>query len=207
DLEGDLRGVRVVVLAVDERHLDVDHRVAGLDAGHQRLLDALGDGGDELARHGAALDLRDELEALADVRLDVDVDDAELARAAGLLHEAPLDLVGRAADRLAVGDLRAPDVRLDVVLALHAVDEDLEMQLAHAGDLDLAGLLVRLHLEGRVLLGQATEGDGHLLLVDLRLRLDGDLDDRLGELDVLQAHGALGRAQRVAGRDLLDADA
>ena len=206
DLEGDLRGVRVVVLAVDERDLDVDHRVAGLDAGPERLLDALGDGGDELARHGAALDLRDELEALAGVRLDVDVDDAELARAAGLLDEAALDLVRRAADRLAVGDLRAPDVRLDAVLALHAVDEDLEVQLAHAGDLDLAGLLVGLHLEGRVLLGQAAEGDGHLLLVDLRLGLDGDLDDGLGEVDVLQAHGALGRRQRVARRDLLDAD-
>ena len=33
-----------------ERHADVDHRVAGLDAVLQRLLDALLDGGDELAR-------------------------------------------------------------------------------------------------------------------------------------------------------------
>ena len=148
----------------------------------------------------------DEVEALAGGRLDVDVDDAVLARAAGLLDEAALDLLGRAADRLAVGDLRAADVGLDAVLALHAVDEDLEVQLAHAGDLGLAGLLVGLDLEGRVLLGQAAEGDGHLLLVGLRLRLDGDLDDRLGEVDVLELIGALGRAQRVAGRDLLDAD-
>src|SRR6201747_797279 len=110
DLEGDLRRVRVVVLAVDERHADVDHRVAGLHARRQRLLDALLYGGDELAGHGAAADLRDEVEALARRRLDVDVDDAELARAAGLLDEATLDLLGRAADGLAVGDLRAPDV-------------------------------------------------------------------------------------------------
>ena len=87
---------------------------------------------------------------------------------------------------LAVGDLRAADVGLDLVLAHHAVDQHLEVQLAHAGDLGLAGLLVGLDLEGRVLLGQAAEGDRHLLLVGLRLGLDGDLDDRLGELDRLE---------------------
>ena len=33
---------------------------------------------------------------------------------------------------LAVGDLRLADGRLDGELALHAVDEDLEVELAHA---------------------------------------------------------------------------
>src|SRR3712207_7037861 len=46
-------------------------------------------------------------------------------------------------------------------LAQHAVDEHLEVQLAHAGDLGLAGLLVRGDLERRVLLGQAAERDRH----------------------------------------------
>src|SRR4051812_27718790 len=205
-LEGDLRRVGVVVLAVDERHPDVDHRVAGLHAGHQRLLDALLDGRDELARNRAALDLRDEVEALAGGRLDVDVDDAELARAAGLLDEAALDLLSGPADRLAVGHLRAADVRLHAVLAPHAVDEDLEVQFAHAGDLGLAGLLVGLDAERRVLLGEAAQRDGHLLLVDLRLGLDGDLDHGLREVDRLELHGAAGIGQRVAGDDLLDPD-
>src|SRR3712207_7069530 len=40
DLEGDLRRVRVVVLAVDERHLDVDHGVPGADAVLERFLHA-----------------------------------------------------------------------------------------------------------------------------------------------------------------------
>ena len=61
-------------------------------------------------------------------------------------------------------------------------------------------------LEGRVLLGQAAEGDRHLLLVGLRLRLDGDLDDRLGEDDRLELDRRVGRGERVAGDDLLDAD-
>src|SRR4029078_5784961 len=113
---------------------------------------SLHDGGDKLDRHGAAADLRDEVEAFAGRRLDVDVDDAVLARAAGLADEAALDLLRGPAYGLAVGDLRAPDVGLDVELAAHAVDQHLEVQLAHAGDLGLPGLLVRLDLERRVLL-------------------------------------------------------
>ena len=68
------------------------------------------------------------------------------------------------------------------------------------------GLLVGRDLEGRVLLGQAAEGDGHLLLVDLRLGLDGDLDHRLGELHRLELDRLVGRGERVARDDLLDAD-
>src|SRR4051795_5694037 len=151
DLEGDLRRVRVMVLAVDERHADVDDGVARAHTVGQCLLDALLDRRDELHRHRSAADLRDEVEALAGGRLDVDVDDAVLARAAGLAHEAALSLLGGSAYGLAVGDLRTADVGLDVELAAHAVDQHLEVQLAHAGDLGLAGLVVRLDLEGRVL--------------------------------------------------------
>ena len=37
-----------------------------------------------------------------------------------------------ARDGLAVGDLRVADVRLDLELAAQAVDDDLEVELAHA---------------------------------------------------------------------------
>ena len=83
---------------------------------------------------------------------------AVLALAAGLADEAPVAL-GRAADGLAVGDLRLADVGRDLELADHAVDEHVEVQLAHAGDQRLAGLLVGLDAEGRVLLGEALERD------------------------------------------------
>src|SRR6185437_14263337 len=106
DLERDLRRVGVVVLAVHQADAHVDHRVAGPDARLQRLLDALLHRGDELRGYGAALDPGDEVEALARRRLDVDVDDAVLARAAGLAHELALDLRGVATHGLAVGHLR-----------------------------------------------------------------------------------------------------
>ena len=84
-------------------------------------------------------------------------------------------------DRLLVGDLGPADVGIDAELAQHAVDDDLEVQLAHAGDNRLAGLLVVADAEGRVFFGQAVQGLAHPVLVVLRLRFDGDGDDRLGE--------------------------
>ena len=101
-------------------------------------------------------DLVDELVALARVRLEGDLDDGELAGTTRLLDVAVLDRLDHLGDRLAVGDLRLADGGVDAELALHAVDEDLEVQLAHAGDDGLAGLLVGADAEGRVLVGRAT---------------------------------------------------
>src|SRR5262249_58418855 len=103
---------------------------------------------DVLLRDLAADDLVDELVARALLaRLDVDDGVAVLAAAARLADELPVDALHRLGDRLAVGDLRPADVRVDVELALEAVDDDLEVQLAHAGDQRLAGLLVRADAE------------------------------------------------------------
>ncbi len=74
-------------------------------------------------------------------RLQPEDDVAVLALAAGLAHE-PSVALGRPPDRLAVGDLRLADVGRHLELADHAVDEDVEVELAHAGDEGLAALLV-----------------------------------------------------------------
>ncbi len=85
------------------------------------------------------------------------------------------------ADGLAVGDLRLADVALDLELAAHTVDDDVELELAHTGDQGLAGLFVGGDLEGRILVGQLRQGDAHLLLVGLGLRFDGHLDHGIRE--------------------------
>ena len=127
------------------------------------------------------------------------------AATAGLAHELALDVASFLRGRLAVGDLGLAHVRLDLELAQQAVDDDLEVQLAHAGDDGLAGLLVGGHAERRVLLGQLLQRDAHLVLLGLRLRLDGDVDDRLGELHGLEDDRMISVAQRVAGRRVLQA--
>jgi hypothetical protein len=192
-----------VVGAVLQRHLDVDHGVAGEHAVLHGLLAAGVDRGDVLARDATTGDGVDELVAAltlggAGRGLDRDLDLGELARTTGLLLVRVVDALDDLGDRLAVGDLRLADVGLDLELAAHAVDEHLEVQLAHAGDDRLAGLLVGADLEGRVLLRQALDRGAELLLVALGLGLDGHVDDRGGEVHRLQHDGLVGRAQRLA---------
>src|SRR5205814_7939722 len=119
-------------------------------------------------------------------RLHVDDDVAVLTGASGLADEATLDLVYRLRDRLAVGDLRPADVRVDLELAQEPVDDDLEVQLAHPRDERLPRLLVRADAEGRILLGEPLEARAQLVLVALRLRLDRDRDDRVREVHRLE---------------------
>ena len=119
------------------------------------------------------------------VGLHLDDHVAVLAAAAGLPDETALGLGHRLGDALAVGHLRPAHVGVDLELAQQAVDDDLQVQLAHAGDDGLPGLLVGAHPEGRVFLGQLHEALGQAVLIDLGLGLDGHEDDRLGELDGL----------------------
>ena len=81
------------------------------------------------------------------------------------------------------------------------------MQLAHAGDDGLAGLVVGGHLEGRVLLGELGQSQGHLVLLGLGLGLDGNVDNGLGELDLLEDDLVALGAQGVTGGGVLEADA
>src|SRR6185312_142786 len=143
DLERPLRRVDVVVAAVDELDANVDDGVAGEDAAAHRFADSLVDRLDVLLGDLASDDLvLEDVAGAGLLRVQVDDGVAVLPRAARLPDELALDLLGRLGDRLAVRDLRAADVRLDVELALQAVDDDLEVELAHAGDDRLARLLV-----------------------------------------------------------------
>ncbi len=121
-----------MVRAVDQLDLDVHDRVPGEHARADGLLDALVDRLDVLLRDLAADDLVDELVAGSRLLRDqVDHDVAVLARAAGLADELALDLVDGLPRGLAVGDLRAAHVRVDLELAHQPVDDDLEVELAH----------------------------------------------------------------------------
>ena len=62
------------------------------------------------------------------------------------------------------------------------------------------------HAEGGVLFGQALQRVAELLLVGLGLGLDGDRDDRLGELHGLEDDRLGWVAERVAGAGELEAD-
>jgi hypothetical protein len=77
---------------------------------------------------------------------------AELALATGLPDKAP-DAMRGLLDRFLVSNLWLALVGVDLELAHQAVDDDFQVQLAHAGDDGLPCLLIGMDLERRVLLG------------------------------------------------------
>src|SRR5690606_33226471 len=124
DLERHFVRVDVMVGTVEQGDLDVHDREAGDDAILHGLLDALVDRRDILLRHHAANDGVDKLVARARLlRLDAQPDMTVLTATTRLAHELAFLLHGLA-NGLAVGHLRRTHVRLDLELALHAIDED-----------------------------------------------------------------------------------
>ena len=193
NLERHFRRVDIVVRAVVQLDAHVVDRIAREHAARERFLDAHVDRLDEFLRNRSALRLvlEDVTRArLAGIQMDLHV--AVLAAAARLLRVLHF-AVGRARERFLVRDLRLADGRLDAELALQPVDDDLEVQLAHAGDDDLTGLLVGLHVERRVFGHQLLKADAELFLVGLRLRLDRERDDRLREVHRLEDDRAASR--------------
>src|SRR6478735_7776487 len=167
DLERHLRGVDVVVGAVQQDGPDAHQRVAGEDTELHGVLDAVVDAGDVLARDPATGDLVLELVQLTLVgvqRLEGHLHLRVLTGATRLLLVGVVVLDHGTADRLAVGHLRLADVGLDPELAAHAVHQDVQVELAHAGDDGLAGLVVLADLERRVLLGELLDRGAQLLL-------------------------------------------
>src|SRR5206468_430895 len=123
-------------------HLEIDDRKADQRPSFGSLAQSLLDRRDIFLGDVAALDLVDELEARSALsRADADLDFGELAGAARLLLVG-VGEVDRLREILAIGDLRRTDVGLDLELALHAVDEDFEMEFAHPLDDRLTGLMV-----------------------------------------------------------------
>ena len=207
-MEGHLGGVDLVVGAVVHIGVNADHRVAAQGTGLHRVLDTGVHCRDVFLRDRAADDRALEGVQVLAVRIAGSEDDLAvtvLAVAAGLLGVLEL-LVDLLAEGLLVRDLRSADVRFDVELTQQTVDDDLQMQLAHASDDGLAGLGIGVLLEGRVFLGQLREGVAQLVLAGLGLRLDRELDDRLREFHGLQDDRVLLVAERVARAGELQAD-
>ena len=105
------------------------------------------------------------------LRLDLEPNVAVLALTARLPDELALFFDGFR-NRFFVSNLRLADVRFDFELAPQAVENDLQMQFAHARDDRLLSFLVGTHPEGWVFLRQARQRRSELILISLGLRLD-----------------------------------
>src|SRR6185369_16833787 len=117
--------------------------------------------------------------------------------ATGLLLVAAVDL-GLAADRLLVRHPRGVGRDRGAELALQALDDDRGVRLAHRPQ-DLLTGRAALEPAGRLFFEHPGEGRAHLVEVTLALRLDGDHERRLREVESRQRQRLLADAQRVAG--------
>jgi len=138
-------------------------------------------------------------------RLHLDLQPHRVALAAQLSVELEV-LDGARRDRLDVAHHRLARVGRALELALEAVDEDFQVQLAHAGKDRLARLLVLAELAGRVLGGERLHRVDELVLVGRALRLDGHEHDGLRRGDALEVARLHLGAERIARRAVLEAD-
>ena len=171
-----------MVRTIEEGDLEGRNLVSGEHTVGHRGFKAFLDTRDILFRNVSALDLIVELEA-GDAfvgRRDLYDDVSKFTPSARLLLEDLAMLDGRR-DGLLVIDVRSALVDVDAELAAETVHDDVEVEFAHSADDGLAGLFVRLHGEGRVLLGELAECDSEFVEVLLGLRLDGETDDRIRE--------------------------
>ena len=137
-LEREFGRVDLVERTVDDLHDDVDHRETGDDTvvapsrmpSIAGLMNSFG-----IEPPTISLMISTPLPFSFGSSLMHDV--AVLALAAGLADELAL-AIGGLGDGLAIGDLRLAGGGLDLELALHAVADDVEVKLAHAGENGLA---------------------------------------------------------------------
>ena len=145
----------------------------------------------ELSWDRAADSFIDEIQSFARFsRLDRQHNMSILATTAGLLNVLRLSF-GLLANRFSKRHLRLSDIGLHLEFTQHAIDDDFQMQLPHAGNDGLRGLFIRFHPERRVFLRQLLEGEPHLLLILLGFWLNRHGDHRLGKFHHLEQNRLL----------------
>ncbi len=188
-----------MVLAVETGHLHVDDREAERAAVLLGVDHALFDGGDEVAGDHTADDRIDELVARTPLSgLDAQRRDRELPVPAALLLQ-PAFRFRATADRLAVRDMHVVGLDLDTELAGQLLGRDRQVRLAHPAQHGLMRLGIALDAQHRILLLQAMERVGELVLVGLALGVDRDREQRLGRGEHLDVDGSSLGTEHVAG--------
>ena len=99
---------------------------------------------------------------------------------------------------LAVRDPRRSDCCFDIVVLLQCLDDDHQVQLAHAGDQHRAGLRIDADPERRIFARHRGERLPEPLMVGRGTRLDHGLDHRIGAVQAGKHQGMSGIAQRLA---------
>jgi len=132
-----------MVRTEEQRDFHVNNWITSHHARSQRVAHTFFNCRDVFARNGTALDRVNEFEALARfLRFDLQNHVTVLTTTTRLLDEFAFRLFAHFTDRFAVSHLWLADGRFNVEFALHAVNDDVQMQLAHTGDDGLARFFI-----------------------------------------------------------------
>ena len=204
DFESHDGGIDVVVRTIEQGGAQVHDRETGDDTRAHHLFQTARDARNVFLRHGATLDVGGELETGTRFeRFKLDFNLGVLTGTTRLLLVRVLDFT-RLGDRFTVVDLRRADVGFNLEFALEAIDDDVEVKLTHTFDDGLVGFFVTREVERRIFLRELDQTGGHLFDVSLGLRLDGNLDNGIGELHAFEDNLLSLVAQRVTGGGVLE---
>ncbi len=203
NLEGNFRGVDIVVGAVVNGDFDVLHQVTCHRTCEYAIVHAFLYGGDEVAGDCTAdHSVVEHFFAFLQWRY-AEINFTELSASAALFFVAvvPFAIGGY---RFAIGHLGRADVNGDVGLGLHDMHGYIDLDVTHAFEDDLLGLDALLNFKRGIGLADAMEGDAHFIFVSLRVCRDGDPCGRLGEVGARETRRATGGDERMAGSDVLE---
>ncbi len=206
DLEGQFGAQGFPVFAVRQDRLDIDNRIPHQRAAFEGLHDPGRHRGGARGRQlfGRQF-VHEAVPRAAGLRHQAQPDAAEMPLPGHFLVEERFAFARRF-DGFPVDHLGFAHVHVRVELALHAVGDDLQMQLPHTGEDRLAGVLVDLDFEGGVLVQEFAQHLLQFFLIGMGLGFDRHRDDRLVELDLLQQHRIFSITQGLARRGGLEPD-
>ena len=195
-----------MIRTVDHGALHIDQGITSDHTGFAGLFHALFGGLDVFLGNNTAHDLVDELETGARLAgLHFDHDMAVLTFTTGLTGELAFTTSG-ATDGFPIGHLRSTDVGLHLEFPQHAVHQDFQVKLTHAGDHGLAGFLIRVDAECGVFLRQCHQGLGEFLHVALGFGLDRHRDHRFRDEQGFEDDRIVLRAEGVTRGGVLQAE-
>ncbi len=198
-LKGHVRGIHGVRCAVIDHDFHAGNRKLQLGPFGHTLPEALFARGNILRGNGAAEYLVFKNKFCVADRFDIAGNASELSGAAGLLFMRVVE-IGPLRNGFTVSYPGIACGHFRVVFALHPLDIDVQMQLAHAFNDGLVGFRIHMGLERRVLLGEAVQGFGHGHLRLVVFRHDRQRNDRLGHVHRGHGHIDPRRHKRVSRR-------
>ena len=199
-------GVDIMIGTIINGNLDIDHRITSYNTVFESCFYAGLDRVDEFFRNDAANDFICEFESFARFhRFKTQPAVTVLAMTTGLTNEFTFGFNGFT-DGFTVSDLRFAYGAVYVEFTSHTIDDDVEVEFAHAGDDGLVGFWIGVYFEGRIFFCQSLKSIAHLFLVSFGLWFNSNGNDRIREFHFFEDDRMIYIAEGIAGGDILEAD-